>query len=238
MSRLNITIPVFNEEAVLEDNILKLTDFCFKNLNDEWFIVIANNNSTDSSGQISENLANCLPKKIKFINASKKGKGLAIKTGWEKFDADYYIFMDADLATDLRALPELIKELKSGNDIAIGSRRLKGSKTTRSLLRQIVSFFYKIISRFVLNLDFSDLACGFKGITQNTQRQIIPNIKNQEWFFDTEMLYLANQNGLKIKEIPIQWTETPNKRRKNGLNIFSVSFKYLKAILILRITGR
>ena len=237
MSKINITIPAYNEEAVLKNNIINLASFCDTNLTDDWLIVIANNNSNDSTALIGENLIKQNPK-INLLNLTQKGKGLAIKAGWEIFSADYYVFMDADLATNLEALPRLIENLKQGNDVTIGSRKLKQSKTQRSPIRKIVGWGYREVIRILLNLKLTDFACGFKGINEKTKQTILPKIKDREWFFDTELLYLAQQQGLKIKEIPVQWTETPDLRRKNNLNVFSVGLKYLKAILICRITRR
>jgi len=232
MSVINITIPAFNEEAILKNNILKLANFCAKNLTDDWFIIVANNNSKDSTPKICEGL-NKNNSKIICLNLNKQGKGLAIQTGWQNWPADYYIFMDADLSTSLEGLPRLIAELKKNNDLVIGSRTLRESQTKRSLLRKIVSYTFRLIIRQSLKLKLTDFACGFKGASQKIIETIVPQIKNQEWFWDTELLYLANQNGLKIKEIPVQWTETPDIKRKNSLNIFSVSLKYLKAILLV-----
>ena len=225
MSRINITIPAYNEDATLKDNVFKLVDFCNKNLPDEWFITIVNNKSTDRTAKIGRELTKQNPQRIKYIETIQKGKGLAIKTGWQSFSADFYIFMDADLATNLEALPRLITELKNGPDIVSGSRKLKDSQTQRSLSRKVISKGCDWLIKHLLSLKLTDFACGFKGINKKTKERILPLIQNQEWFFDTELLYLANQKGLKIKEIPVQWTEIPDKRRKSSLNIFSVSLK-------------
>ncbi len=237
MTKINITIPAYNEETVLKNNALKLAKFCAQNIFDDWLIVISDNNSTDATPQICQNLT-LQNHKIKCLNLKQKGKGLAIKSGWKAFPADYYIFMDADLSTNLEALPQLLKELKNGADIATGSRLLKDSKTSRSFTRNLISRIFRIIVRLFLKLKLTDFACGFKGVNQTIITKIVPLTQNQEWFWDTEMLYLADKNGLKIKEIPVQWTETPDKKRQNSLNIFFVAYKYLKAISILRITRR
>ncbi|MCX6778941.1 MAG: glycosyltransferase [Candidatus Magasanikbacteria bacterium] len=222
-----------NEEAVLKNNLLKLANFCTENLTDDWFIVIANNNSQDSTPKICAEM-NKENKKINCLNLDKQGKGLAIQTSWQTLPADYYIFMDADLSTNLEALPSLINELKKNNDIVIGSRTLEGSLAKRSFTRRLVSSAFRLIIRSTLSLKLTDFACGFKGVNQRIVEKVLPQINNQEWFWDTELLYLASKQGYRIKEIPVQWTETPDKNRKQSLNILSVSLKYLKAILLVR----
>lgn len=238
MSTINITIPAYNEETILQTNILKLANFCDKNLNDDWFIVIVNNNSSDTTAEIGKKLVEQNPTKIKLLNLKQNGKGLAIAAGWQNFLADYYIFMDADLATDLQSLPILINKLKQKADIVIGSRRLLNSQVEKGWKRKIFSWGYANLAKFILKLNLKDFACGFKGVNQKIVQQIVPLIQNQEWFWDTELLYLSHQKGFLIQEIPVRWTEIPDKQRGNKLNVFSVTGKYLKAILILRIAAR
>lgn len=236
MATINITIPAYNEEVILQTNVLKLADFCNKHLTDNWFIVIVNNNSSDATAEIGKKTAEQNPTKIKLLNLKQNGKGLAIAAGWQNFPADYYIFMDADLATDLQSLPILINELKKETDLVIGSRRLPNSQVEKSWKRKIFSWGYANLAKFLLNLNLKDFACGFKGVNQKIKQQIVPQIKNQEWFWDTELLYLSHQKGFLIQEIPVRWTEIPDKKRGNRLNVFSVTWKYLRAILKLRIS--
>lgn len=238
---INITIPVFNEETILRENVAQIFSFCKNNLLDDWFVVMADNASTDKTAKISKEIiarqeanGQTSPRQIKYLFLSKKGKGLAIKEAWQKFSADYYIFMDADLATDLEALPRLIKELKNGADIVIGSRYLPESKNKRSVLRKIISKIYRFLSRLWLGLSFSDLPCGFKGVNHRVVMKTLPNVKNNEWFFDTELLYRAHKNGYKIKETPVVWTETPNQKRKSKVGIIKVGLTYLKSLMEIK----
>lgn len=233
MSLFNITVPVFNEEIILESSLKKLTDFCNQNLKDEWFIVVVNNNSTDATALICDRL---LQKNshIKCLNLPQKGKGLAIQEGWEKFPADYYIFMDADLATNLEALPKMVEELKKGSKVVIGSRRLPRSQVKRSFLRDVISLLYLKLADLILNLNLSDLACGFKGIDNQIKEKILPKIEDRAWFWDTELLFWSNLFGFKIKEIPVIWTETPDQKRKSKVGILKVGFKNILSLLKIR----
>ncbi|HBV57877.1 MAG TPA: hypothetical protein DEB73_01240 [Candidatus Magasanikbacteria bacterium] len=226
---INIAVPVHNENLVLKENIKKLIDFCARELKDGWFIVIADNASTDETGNTAIKLCS-QGDKLKYIFIPKKGKGLAIKTAWQKFPVDYFIFMDADLSTDLSALPRLVEELKNNADIVIGSRNLSDSRTNRSLLRRVISKINQYFIAHWLNLPLTDFSCGFKGINQKIIQNILPLVKNQQWFFDTELLCRARRASYVIKEIPVIWTETLNQKRKSKVGLIRVGWEYLKEI--------
>ncbi|MEK7508914.1 MAG: glycosyltransferase [Patescibacteria group bacterium] len=270
MKSINLTVPLYNEELVLSENVVKILDFLKHSSLDNiynWQIVLANNSSTDKTEAIARELSVsfpppiCRPRErgdpvegrlqressgqstgsplkagmtITYLFIPQKGKGLAIKTAWQKFPTDYYVFMDADLATDLEALPRLVQELENGADLVIGSRYLPDSKTERSLARLLISKIYRGLARVWLGLPFSDLPCGFKGVNHKLITSLISRIKNNEWFFDTELLFRAYRAGYKIKEIPVTWTETPNQKRKSRVGIIRVSWNYLKEMFCLK----
>ncbi|MEK7189907.1 MAG: glycosyltransferase [Patescibacteria group bacterium] len=247
MPSINLTIPLYNEQTVLAENVAKILNFIHnlpaeldeiasvaslsRNDQYEWRIILADNDSTDNTPMIAKSLEKKYHKKVDYLRLDKKGKGLAIKTAWQKFPADYYIFMDADLSTDLSTLPRLIEELKNGAGIVIGSRYLPNSQTNRSLLRLFVS---KISLWFIskwLKLPLTDFTCGFKGVNQKIVQNILPLIKNQQWFFDTEMLCHTKRAGYTIKEIPVIWTETLNQKRKSKVGLIKVGWEYLKEVI-------
>ena len=237
MKSINLTIPLYNEELVLSENVIKILEFLkYSGLDDKytWRIILANNSSTDKTEAVAKIFAQQFPQKVFYLYLLQKGKGLAIKTAWQKFPTDYYVFMDADLATDLEALPRLVQELENGADLVIGSRYLPDSKTERSLTRLLISKIYRGLARVWLGLPFSDLPCGFKGVNHKLITSLISRIKNNEWFFDTELLFRAHRAGYKIKEIPVVWTETFNQKRKSRVGIIRVSWNYLKELSKLK----
>lgn len=236
MLLINLAIPIYNEELILAENTKKILDYLsdHNNLGFDWQIILADNASTDQTPIIGKKLAQQFPDKIKYLRLEQKGKGLAVKTAWQLFPANYYLFMDADLSTDLEALPRLLDELKNGVDVAIGSRYLPGSKINRSLLRTFISKTLRLIINTWLKLPLTDLPCGFKGVSRKIVDVLLPQVKNNEWFFDTELLYLAYQQKYNIKEIPVNWQETHNQKRKSRVGIFQVSWNYLKEIYKLK----
>lgn len=229
-----IVVPAYNEEKILKKNILNLLTFCQKNLFGNWEIVIADNNSTDDTSRIGQNLA-ANNAKIQYLDVGSRGKGLAIKTAWEKFSADIYCFMDADLATDLTALPELIGGVGSQKyDIVVGSRFHKDSRVKRILTRKIFSYGYQFVLKNLLGVKIKDVPCGFKAINQKVKENILPKTQNTKWFFDSELVILAEKAGYKIKEIPVDWVDPRSAEDKSRVNPVSLAFAYLKEIINLK----
>ncbi|MEK6842487.1 MAG: glycosyltransferase [Nanoarchaeota archaeon] len=208
---VEITIPVYNEEKELEQNIDKLYDFCSKNLNNyDWKITIADNASNDNTPIIASNIAKKNPR-LSLFRLEEKGRGRAVKRAWSNSGADFRCYMDLDLSTDLKHLPNLLKALEKGNDIAIGSRLAKGAKIEgRTALREITS---RTLNFFFIQLwfgtHFTDAQCGFKAVTRNVVEQLIPKIKDNEWFFDGELLIVGEKSGYKIFEEPVHWVDNP-----------------------------
>jgi len=208
---VEITIPVYNEEKELEVNIKKLADYCSKNLSKfDWTITIADNASSDNTPIIAANLSKN-DNRIQLFRLEEKGRGRAVKRAWSNSGADYCVYMDLDLSTDLKHLPNLLKALEDGYDIAIGSRLAKGAKVEgRTMLREITSrtlnFFF---IQFWFRTHFTDAQCGFKGVTKKIVRDLIPKVKDNDWFFDGELLIIGEKSGYKIFEEPVHWVDNP-----------------------------
>ncbi len=232
--RILIAIPVYNEESILAENAIKLYDFLKKNIFDDWQIIIADNNSIDQTGKIGQDLEKSLGG-IKYLHIPQKGKGRAIRAAWESVNSDIYVFMDADLATDLSTLPDLISAIGRENyDLAAGARFHKDSKVKRSLLRKFISRAYRFILRLALRSKIKDAPCGFKAVNYKVIKNILPQIKNNEWFFDTEMIVLAEKQNYRVKEIPVIWTEHKKIGRRSRVSFLKVSLGYLKEIWRLK----
>lgn len=209
---VEITIPVYNEEKELEERIGVLYEFCKKHLQNtySWHITIADNASTDTTPIV----ANKLEKKyqqVHLFRLEEKGRGRAIKKSWSNSDADYCVYMDLDLSTDLVHLPKILKALENGYDIAIGSRLAKGAKVEgRTMIREITSrtlnFFF---IQFFFHTHFTDAQCGFKAVTKKVVHTLIPRVQDNGWFFDGEMLIVGEKMGFKIYEEPVHWVDNP-----------------------------
>ncbi len=197
---VEITIPVYNEEKELETNIESLFAFCQKNLkNYDWHITIADNASTDNTPVIGALLAKKYPA-VTLFRLEQKGRGRAVKQVWSSAKSDFCVYMDLDLSTDLKHLPQMLKTLSDGCDIVIGSRLAKGAKVEgRTPLREITSrTLNTVFISIPFQTHFTDAQCGFKGVRKNVVENIIPKIKDNYWFFDGELLIVAEKSGFSI----------------------------------------
>ena len=208
---VEITIPVYNEEKELEKNIATLHDFCDKNLKVyNWHITIADNASSDNTPVIAAAVTKRYPKII-YFRLEQKGRGRAVKRVWSQSKCDYCLYMDLDLSTDLAHLPNILKKLGTGYDVAIGSRLAKGARIEgrtflRELTSRVLNFFF---IQFFFHTHFTDAQCGFKGVTRKVVENLIPKVKDNEWFFDGELLIIAEKSGYKIYEEPVHWVDNP-----------------------------
>jgi glycosyltransferase involved in cell wall biosynthesis len=207
---LHVVLPVYNEEVELADSVGKLTGFLTENLADfDWKVIVADNASTDHTLAIANDLASKDPR-VGVVHLPLKGRGRAVKLVWIQHAADVVSYMDLDLSTDLKHFPPLVRSLQKGYDLAIGTRNLPASVVRgRSLTRTITSKGYIFLIRLMFPVHFSDAQCGFKAVTRRAAETLIPKIVDDGWFFDTELLILAEEAGMKIYQEPVTWTDNP-----------------------------
>ena len=207
---LEIVVPIYNEDKELEGNITKLHSFLARNFRDiKWRITIADNASTDNSLQIAKRLSH-RKAGIDYLHLDEKGRGRAVKKAWLKSKADYISYMDVDLSTDLKYLKPLISSLKTGYHIVIGNRLMdRAIVKDRPLNREILSRGYNILIKLLFQVNFTDAQCGFKAITRTASQNLLPHIKDNAWFFDSELLIVAEKAGYKIFQLPVSWTDNP-----------------------------
>jgi putative flippase GtrA len=207
---VDIVLPVYNEQAALGPSVERLFDHLSKDFPFTWRITIADNASTDRTAEIAESLAVTLPH-VRVVRLDAKGRGRALRTAWLTSDAAVLAYMDIDLSTDLAALLPLVAPLVSGHsDIAIGSRLAAGARTVRGPKREAISRVYNRLIRLLFSNRFRDAQCGFKALRADVARRLLPEVADQEWFFDTELLLLAEHNGLRIAEVPVDWVDDPD----------------------------
>ncbi|GAB3567988.1 bifunctional glycosyltransferase family 2/GtrA family protein [Arthrobacter alkaliphilus] len=209
---LEIIVPVFNESAILERSIHRLADYLSRELLYSWKITIADNASTDATGSIARKLADEVPN-VGYRRLETKGRGFALRDAWTSSEAKVLAYVDVDLSTDLAALPPLIAPLLSGHsDISIGTRLGRSSRVVRGPKREFISRSYNLILKRTMQVQFSDAQCGFKAVRAEVAHRLLPYVKDNCWFFDTELLILAERAGLRIHEIPVDWIDDPDSR--------------------------
>jgi glycosyltransferase involved in cell wall biosynthesis len=212
---VELVIPCYNEEHVLAGSVEKLRAWCEANLPYAWRIIIADNASTDGTLAVAERLAAEDPDGVGVVHLDQKGRGRALKRAWLESPADAMCYMDVDLSTDLAMITPLLAGVcEEGYDIAYGSRLAKQADIKRSFKREINSRGYVLLFKLLFRAKFSDAQCGFKAITREAAQALLPLVRDGEWFFDTELLILAQQRGYKLKEVPVRWVEDPDTRVK------------------------
>ncbi|MDR6413630.1 bifunctional glycosyltransferase family 2/GtrA family protein [Pseudarthrobacter sulfonivorans] len=209
---LEIVVPVFNEEAVLEKSILRLAEYLTLEMHSTWKITIADNASTDRTpviaARLSEEFSN-----VSYRRLEVKGRGYALRDAWGASEAKVLAYLDVDLSTDLAALPPLVAPLLTGHsDISIGTRLGQNSRVSRGPKREFISRSYNFLLRRTMQVRFSDAQCGFKAIRADVAQRLLPYIEDNGWFFDTELLIIAERSGLRIHEIPVDWIDDPDSR--------------------------
>ncbi|WP_156756020.1 bifunctional glycosyltransferase family 2/GtrA family protein [Actinokineospora pegani] len=209
---LDVVVPVHNEEVDLEPCVRRLHAHLKARFPYRFRITVADNASTDRTAEVADALAEELPE-VRSVRLEQKGRGRALHTTWLGSDAEVLAYMDVDLSTDLAALSPLVAPLISGHsDVAIGSRLARGARVARGPKREIISRSYNIILRGTLRVRFSDAQCGFKAIRSDVARALLPHVADTGWFFDTELLVLAQRAGLRIHEVPVDWVDDPDSR--------------------------
>jgi glycosyltransferase involved in cell wall biosynthesis len=226
---LDIVIPVYNEEAGLADCVRRLHAHLRDSVPYPARITVADNASTDSTFAVALRLESELTG-VRALHLDAKGRGRALRQAWAESDATVVAYMDVDLSTDLNALLPLVAPLLSGHsDLAIGTRLSSASRVVRGPKRAFISRSYNLLLRASLRARFSDAQCGFKAIRTDVARRLLPLVQDGEWFFDTELLIIAERAGLRIHEVPVDWIDDPDSR----VDIIDTARKDLLGILRL-----
>jgi len=209
---VDIAIPVYNEERDLERSVRRLRRYLDHHFPFEARITVVDNASTDATWAIAQQLALDL-RGVRAMRLESKGRGRAVRQAWLHSDAAIVAYMDVDLSTDLDALLPLVAPLISGHsDVAIGSRLVSGARVNRGPKRELISRSYNLLLHLALGTRVRDAQCGFKAARAQAARRLLPLVDNQEWFFDTELLVQAQRAGLRIYEVPVDWTDDPDSR--------------------------
>ncbi|MTD44292.1 glycosyltransferase [Conexibacter sp. W3-3-2] len=231
---VEIVVPVHNEQGTLAASVRRLHEHLTERFPFAWRIVVANNASTDRTAAVARALADDLPG-VALLDLPEKGRGRALRAAWTRSDADVLCYMDVDLSTDLDALLPLVAPLVSGHsELAIGTRLSRSSRVVRGPKREVISRSYNQLLRWTLGARFSDAQCGFKAIRADVARELLPQVRDEAWFFDTELLVLAQREGRRIHEVPVDWVDDPDSR----VDIVSTAMEDLRGIVRLLAAAR
>jgi glycosyltransferase involved in cell wall biosynthesis len=229
---VDVVVPVYNEAAALDGSIRRLHAYLDERFPFTWRVTIVDNGSTDGTWFTATRLAQDLGN-VSALHLDLKGRGLALRTAWTASDAAIVAYMDVDLSTDLDALLPLVASIVSGHsDVAIGSRLAPGAAVTRGAKREFISRTYNFLLHLVFRTRVRDAQCGFKAVRGDIARVLLPFIVDDSWFFDTELLLLAERNGLRIHEVAVDWVDDSDSRVK----IVRTAFDDLRGVVRMAYT--
>jgi glycosyltransferase involved in cell wall biosynthesis len=229
---VDLVIPVLNERRVLEASTETVRAYLREKTGYRGTVVIVDNGSTDGTKEIGERLA-ATYEDVRFLHLAERGRGRALRRAWTESEADVCAYTDVDLSTDLRHLNQLVDGiLYEGFDLATGSRLLSASEVKRGPKREFISRAYNAFVKLALGTKFSDAQCGFKAAGRRVIEAVVPQVADQGWFFDTELLTLAERQGFKIKDVPVRWVDDDDSRVK----IVKTAWDDVKGVLRVRRT--
>src|ERR1700735_5649038 len=212
--QVDIVVPVRNEERDLAPSVRRLVGYLREGFPFTARVTIADNRSTDGTWALADGLARDFDE-VRAVRMEQPGRGRALRAVWSQSDAEVLAYMDVDLSTDLNALLPLLAPLLSGHsDVAIGTRLARGARVIRGPRREGISRCYNVLLHASLGAGVSDAQCGFKAIRADAARVLLPLTKDTGWFFDTELLVLAERAGLRIAEVPVDWIDDADSRVK------------------------
>lgn len=211
--RIVLVIPAHNEARFIRRAVKEAQRY-LSAMTEHWVIVVAEDGSTDGTSTILSSLSSKDRRVIYLHSDERLGRGFALNRAMNLFDGDgdVFCYVDADLATDMEALPTLIKKVETGCDLVTGSRYMRGSKVTRPLLRMLVSRVYNILIRFVFHDAVNDHQCGFKAFSRRLVKEVVLKCTDTHWFWDTEVIIRSQIRGFKVVEVPIKWKEKRSHR--------------------------
>ena len=232
---VDVVIPVLNEERALPVCVDALLRFLGESSPYPYRVVVADNGSTDRTPEIAQSLSQQHPQNVAWSRLEIRGRGRALRKAWLESDADILTYMDVDLSTDLASFPPLVRAIgEEGFDLAVGSRLMKGASVSkRTLKREITSRSYNLIIKGTFFTRFSDAQCGFKAISRAAAQALVPRVLDQGWFFDSELLILAEKGGYRIKDVPVRWVDDPDTR----VRVVKTAIDDLKGLYRLRFGG-
>jgi glycosyltransferase involved in cell wall biosynthesis len=234
VATVDLVIPCYNEEHVLADSVARVLAFCDQHPEHQWRVVVANNASTDGTLDVARRLEDQYPGRVVALHIPVKGRGIALRVAWLTSPADVCAYMDVDLSTDIAHIPALVDPLAANEaDLSYGTRLHRDSVTQRSAKREFISRSYVFILRTLAGLKVTDAQCGFKAIRRDAAHALVPLVKDTRWFFDSELLLIAQKNGYRLREVPVRWDEDPDTR----VRIVETALEDLRGIWRLRAGG-
>jgi glycosyltransferase involved in cell wall biosynthesis len=203
---ISILLPAYNEAAQIEKCVQEV-EAAVKSFSKSYEIIVSEDGSTDGTNVIVAKMAKTNPNLVLLHSTSRLGKGKGIKNALSKSKGKFITFMDVDLATDLKCLPQLLQVVKENGGMAIGSRHIEGSRVQRRISRTMFSLAYNFAVRLLFLDGVHDHQCGFKTMSREVAEAVLNGSQSDGYFFDTEMIVRCKKLGFPVVEVAVQWSE-------------------------------
>jgi len=229
---LSIIIPAYNEEKRILKSLETIEEYLSsKNLSYE--IIVVDDGSSDNTLLLVKDFSKSNNRTSCITYKNNMGKGFAVREGVKKSEGNLVLFSDADLSTPIKEMEKLIDAIKSGFDISIGSRALSNSEiiVSQPFYRKIMGKIFNILVRFLIFNGIKDTQCGFKCFTRKAAQEIFRRCRINGFSFDVEALLIGKKLGFKIKDIPVQWLNSPESR----VHPIKHSLSMIKELLLIRL---
>ncbi len=227
---VSIILPAHNEEDVLRSTVQELQDWSTSN-DHPLQIIIVEDGCTDATPEISADLAKAHDNVRHIHKEHRLGKGVAVETGFDAAETDIICFMDVDRATPVDCLDDLLQPIEQGTaDITVGSRYLSDSDADRNPTRSIMSRGYNALINGLFHTGIADHQCGFKAMRAAVFDELQDDITDGAWFWDAEMLVVAQRQGYTVQEVPVRWEE----RDDSAVGVIPVSAQLLQGAVRLK----
>ncbi len=235
---LSVIIPAYNESRYISGTVQSVLDY-LKPRYPSFEIIVVDDGSQDGTTQVLEHVSLALPPdcSVQILrNETNQGKGYSIQRGMEVSRGGIVLFTDADLAYDLGVIELITQAIRSGADVAIGSRFVAGSQILSEVpfLRYLSGKIFNLLVRLLLFSGITDTQCGVKGFSQDAARSIFPRQTMRHFSFDVEIIFIARLLGLNIVQVPVKLSHYRNESR---VRIIGDSWDMLKDILLIRWKG-
>lgn len=224
---VSVIVPAYNEEEIIKKTLQTITKF-LKTKNYKWEIVLVDDGSQDNTVKIVKKLKTSNLRL--YVHKKNKGKGGALRTGFKHANGKYILFTDVDQSVHIRYLDDLLKELESGADVVICSRRVEGAKIVvhQPLARELMGRGYVLFARMVLLSPITDFTCGFKAFESKAGKRLFNKGVLDRWVYDSEILFLASKFGYSVKQVPVEWRNRLDSRVQVGSAVYTSFIDLLK----------
>lgn len=211
--RLSVVIPMYNETRRIRSSLPRIKEY-FDSQQYSYEFVIVDDGSTDGTAVLARQLLSDTEMARVIEEKPNRGKGHVVKVGMLAARGETVLFCDADLSTPPAEIEKVWPWVEAGYDVVIGSRKMPGASVERHqpAWRENLGKIFTWLTGLIATRGISDVTCGFKCFSRDAAWELFSRSVIDDWSFDAEVLFIAQQRGYKIKEVPVRWHDEPGTK--------------------------